>query len=332
MDPTLDANIASESSPEVEVQASDVTAESSPAETTASGEQAPKTLLDAVNEAIEEPKAETPAAEEKKDDAPAPELTEDQKDKLLPFNEHPRFKELITQKNEFRAKTEELTQTVEQFKPKVEQFDQITSYMEQNRLQPQEVQEGFKLMAMLKNNPAEFAKAISPYLQQAAQFTGDILPDDLKAEVDGGYMTQERARELASLRANSQFQTQNLQERLTAERQARKQDMLHRTVEANRTAVNNLEAQWKQADPDWDKKAPFVMNELRILTMDNPPRNPNEAVALAEKARASVEERLRGVMPQRKAVTPTPQGRAAGTTPTKKPTSLREVVDLALQG
>ena len=52
---------------------------------------------------------------------------------------------------------------------------------------------------------AAFEK-LNPVYHRAASMNGYILPEDLQREVDAGYVTSERAQELARLRAQSEFQ------------------------------------------------------------------------------------------------------------------------------
>ena len=81
----------------------------------------------------------------------------------LPFHNHPRWKEIVSERDTL--------------KPKAEQFEKITSFMSSNGLTTQEVAEGFQIMALMKTNPAEAHKKISEYKATLDVYVGDKLPD-----------------------------------------------------------------------------------------------------------------------------------------------------------
>src|SRR3954469_17015945 len=109
----------------------DAPADPSPA---GDAKEASPSLLDVVK-AVVEPKveAEAPsaAAPEKNDAAtpePAPELTEAEIAEL-PFHNHPRFKEVLTQRNALRGELAEVQTKLRQYEPDAQQWGNVRAFM-----------------------------------------------------------------------------------------------------------------------------------------------------------------------------------------------------------
>ena len=70
----------------------------------------------------------------------------------VPFHKHPRFKEVIDQRNSFRDRAE--------------QYDKITDFLDTNNLSAEEAAQGFQIMAMMKSDPKAALDALNPFVQQ----------------------------------------------------------------------------------------------------------------------------------------------------------------------
>ena len=119
------------------------------------------TLLDVLKTAADVPTdpGGSPDPAKKGTDKPDPATDAPEKDaketddSKLSFHNHPRWQEVVGQ-------NKSLKEQVHTLEPDADQFRKINSFMEEHRLSPDEVGEGFILMAMMKNgDPRAIQKA-----------------------------------------------------------------------------------------------------------------------------------------------------------------------------
>lgn len=244
-----------------------------------------KNVVKAKPDAVPSPAVDTQAttkdsvAGEKavKDDASSNTKTEEK----LPFHNHPRWKELLTERDSFKTRAE--------------QYDKVDTYMKQNQLSPSEVAEGFQVMSLLKHNPVEAYKVLSGHLSRLAPLVGETLPDDISKRVDSGDVDIESAKELAKARAQANLLAQQ-QTLANAERQnyeyAEKQTTIKNSVVAWEDSI-------KQRDPDYSAKQRFVMDKVRLMVQNEQPNTPQDAINLVERAYADVNEAMKSFIPKR---------------------------------
>lgn len=229
----------------------------------------------------------------------------------VPFHNHPRWKEMISERDAL--------------KPKAEQYEKITTFMQNAGLSSKEMADGMHVMAMMKTNPAEAYKALQAYVQQLAPIVGEVLPDDLKKDVEEGYINDTRAKELARLKAERDFAAARQAE---AHQRAEQNELVARQT-AMHDAVATWEASEKAKDPDWTAKQEMVMDRVKALLVTERPSNPSEAVELARRALADVNSRLRPFAGRNVSLrSPTSSLSSANTRP--KPSSLEDIVRLGL--
>lgn len=253
----------------------------------------PTSLLDAVKRAVNKPAdagsstVETNGKSADADSSPAPSLDDKGQDKAkveadqkLPFHNHPRWKEVVTERDAYRSDAGE--------------YRKITTYMSQNGLTPEEVTEGFQIMALMKTNPAEAHKKISEYKAHLDPYVGEKLPEDIAKRVEEGYIDEESAKQLASYKAAEQLQQQRQQHAMN----------LHAEQARNgiHAAVVNWEQQMKVKDPDWSAKQELVTDQVKLMLASERPSTPEEALALVERAHSITRERLSRFAPQRRPV------------------------------
>jgi hypothetical protein len=242
------------------------------------GESPNPTQKDAVSET--EPKSdEAPKDEAKKDEDPA-------KDEKLPFHKHPRWQEVLRERDSF--------------KDDATQYRQITEYMGQNQLTTQEVAEGFRIMAAMKNDPLKAREMLSQYTRSLDEFAGVVLPQDLNKRVEEGVMDQQSAQELAIAR-NIAAQNAARAEQLAQSQQVQYQQMSHQAIHS---AVSGWEDSIKTRDVDYAAKQNLVLDRARSYLLQGQPQTPEQALAIVEKAYADVNETLRGFAPRRQPVRP----------------------------
>jgi hypothetical protein len=313
-------------SPDMSAQITDESAESSPA----SGETEPDFLSvarsvveadDAPEADGDEPEAEAAAPEPEAEASPADENDQegqaepdDENFSDAPFHNHPRFKKLVAQRNEYRAGHE--------------QFQKIQGYLVENGLTGEEAAEGFEVMALLKRDPNAAWAKLKPIVQNLLVATGSVLPEDLKSRVQRGEIARDAAMEMSRLRAGQQTLTQQQE----FERQRQAQVEAHQATQAIKAEVGNWEMGLRARDPDFDAKYDVIEGQvLRLQRTEGMPRTPAEAKAQLDRAYQAANQVFASSQPRRPGLKPVTGGRASGT-PRAEPTSMEEVVRRALDG
>lgn len=269
---------------------------------TASPAAPAKTLADVVKETaaaaassatpaekVEEEAAEvTETAPETKDASESEEKAEeepklDDKDKALPFNSHPRFRELVKERNEFKQKTE-------QAEPALKRDAALAKYCQENSISNEEFISAMEVAALLHNDPKKALDTLRNYVETLELTLGNKLPTDLQKEVDDGAISEARAKELASLRVKAQgleYTGKKTEAQVVQERQ-----------QVITNAVNSWDQSKRSSDPSYDKKYPLIEKTFVALCMSNPPQSAAAAIQLAEKAYAEVNTALGTLVPK----------------------------------
>jgi hypothetical protein len=318
-----EASPASDEIAEVTAPAEIEATDANPAEssTVDEGAKEPVDLLSVVKSAVEKPAeaAESPAAEgevEAEAEVPPEGETEAEDDADLPFHNHPRFKQLVSERNEFREGHE--------------QYGRITGFMSEHGLSGEEFSQGMGVMAAIKSGDPTLLGQARDYFQNGLQILnerlGHVLPDDLRERVEDGLIDEDTARELAQSRAAETLRTTQAEEREAADSQA--EEVRARTALATSlaTAVDGWERATKAADPDYSRKAELVetMCHAIVKRTGQVPDTAEKAVALAKEAYAEVNRQFKALLPPRRPIETTPRG---SSTPTKaEPKSLREAI------
>ena len=240
-----------------------------------------------------------------------PEGTDKAADKL-PFHNHPRWKEMLTER--------------EALKPRAEQYDKIVNFMNTNSLSPNEMADGMRVMALMKHNPIAAYEQLQTYIKKLAPFTGEELSPEIKAKVDEGFVDHDTAKELSRLKAEKEFLNQRSEEiyqQQLANQQASSQKAMY-------DAVVGWESAEKARDPDWAAKYEMVQDRVRSLMSTVKPSNAEEAVQLARRALSDVNDRLRPLAGRNTAIrAPISSLSSANTRPV--PRSIEDIVRMGLQ-
>jgi hypothetical protein len=262
----------------------------------------------------EEPKPDELDAQE---DSEGEEETTDGKDDRLDKN--PRFKELARQKNEFKAKAEAYEQQVSQFKQEIEQLKpyaqdavQLHSFLRENSIPNEEFAEAAQILALSKRDPSAALAKLIPHVQSLQRFTGELLPEDLAADVEQGAIDHKRATELAAYRhkmALLEQQQTNAYQQQQLEQQRQQAEYQQRSFKAMQDAVLSKVDHLKKSDPDFDKIINYAVSEAHVQYAQNPARTPGEAVAMFDQSYQKVSDDLRKMRAQ-----PTPVRQPVSTT------------------
>lgn len=268
---------------------------------------------DSLNESDAEAKKEESGGE-KEDATEGEEKTEKQEEvvegKPVPYE---RFKEVIAEKNELKAKIEN------EYVPKARNFDSIQGYCQQNDISPEKFQEALRAQAILSKvengqaEPSEALKVLEPIIAALKGMTGDRLPDDLQNKVDAGKIELEDAKEMAQLRAKTKFGEAGLKRQQQGEAQ-RHQQQFQAQCE---TAADQWDAGKRASDPDYkpkkesepdgkfelvrDKYLALLHQQGRDGSYVNLIDTPQKMSALLERAYQAVDATYKGVFNKRPA-------------------------------
>lgn len=303
----------------------------------AAAAEKPKSALDAVLKVMGKAPATKPDAEKKKEGDPATApvdekehqaagegekewITREDYAKLPPVVRR-RIGKLTEQRNEARDQAKA-------FEPKAKTYDDLFTYCTGHGLSAEDFSFGLELMALVKSDPAQAWERLQPVLRDLQAHVGEILPNDLAKEVEDGKLSEDRAKELARARRESDrlrkqgAQRNEEQQRADGERQLRD----NHTKVTN--AIKGWEEQWAKTDPDYKRKSGRVFERMMLL-MQGKDITPASAVEYAEQAKQDVEGWIKEILPPKREVKPGPTGGAGGSS-RKQPTSALEAARLAV--
>lgn len=238
----------------------------------------------------------------------------------VPFHKHPRWQEMLRERDGYKAKAD--------------QFDAIGTFARQNNLTAEELNQGFEIMALMKNNPAKALELLAPHLSNLELATGRKLPDDLQKKVEDGLLDDETAQELARTRIEAQTNRARAEQTESERQQERERQAAEAAVSAAQ-AMQGAVVQWeegiKQRDPDYSHKQRFVTDRVRALMAEKGrPQNAEEAVALVKEAYDDVTKQMRTMLPKREQVRAVTSDQSS-TRATAAPKTMEEAIRGALR-
>jgi hypothetical protein len=329
---TIDVNQGAESSASQATEAQGVAAESSTAD---EGVKAPATPLEAVKAALEatssSDKTDKPATESPTRDADAKESKTsgadepyEEEDKNFSKVANQRIRTLVEQRNAAQSRLEEVTKTADAYTAVVERVRATGASAAQ-------IDEAMALLTEINRNPIKAFEMLTPIYQSLEQFVGNRLPSDLQEKVDSGHIDEDSAREIARLRNSSKFAETQHQQFVQQTQQQTDEDSLKSLKNAIGQASTDWDAKWKGSDPDYQRKLPFVMAEIRAQIAEaGGITSPQQAVKIADAALKKVNESLTGLMPQKREIK-TPTGGFQSGNAAPKPRTALEAANLALR-
>lgn len=197
----------------------------------------------------------------------------------VPFNKHPRFKHLIKVRDGLKTERDA-------FKEDAGRYQNVQRFMDENGINAKETASAFQFMAAFRRGQfVEAWEMIKPTVQELLVRAGEVLPQDLKDEVQSGVITQERAQELARERAK----TKSLETGRTFDQQMRDRQQ----NQAQSQALHNSAVVWARdrakRDPQFDAKQPLLMKEVAwLISQEGKPDTPEGVKAQLEKAYKAV--------------------------------------------
>jgi hypothetical protein len=238
----------------------------------------------------------------------------------VPFNKHPRFRKLIAEKNEQK-------ELATKYQTDSEQYKKITNFIELNNLTAKDAVEGFKLMAMLRNNPEDGYKRLQAHMDNVGKLTGQNLPEDIQAKVNDGYLDEDAAKELSQARASlnrERSMRQHTQKRFSNAAQSASEERLSDTIKT-----------WGEAtltnDPDFSLKQDEFNDRISALVSERgKPKSPEDVLSIANDAYDTINERFKSRQLSKQPLKSTTKGKLGGV-PVAEPSNMRDIVSQALQ-
>lgn len=271
-----------------------------------------KSMLDAIQAAVKTEKS--PGSEQKSEDSKADdqaktkaedgkagkkpdEMSEEEIAAMTP-NQQRRIRELNDRMKAAEAETET-------YKGKAENFDRVVGFMQKSNLTSSDVNNGFEIMAAIKNDPTRALEMLAPIMRTLMAETGNVLPDDLRAQVESGEISEAHAVELSRLRANTSLSEKQRQVQAEREQEQRAADERQKQVDTSLRTADAWSTEKRKLDPDWDKKHPLVAEkiDLRVRT-EGFPKSEQEMRQWLDDALTDVEKRIKAFLPKPKAIDP----------------------------
>lgn len=227
--------------------------------------------------------AETESTEEQKEESSEEkeQETEQEREKFIP-----------------RERFDEVNTKLKNAEPLANAQYQLVDWCRKNNIGDQEFGEALNTWALAKSNPQEFVKRLQQKIEEVGVVTGSKLPKDLADEVEGGSLSEARAKELAQLRLKANGHEGVL--RKTAE------ETQAAWVQAMSQTMTSWASTKMAVDPDFvPKKDPkavdgkfedFLMR-FQALTSQKPPQNFADVTLLAEEAYKATEAMIKRFRP-----------------------------------
>lgn len=233
-----------------------------------------------------------------------------------------RIRELVETTKSVKGEFEQVQRDLTELKPKAERMDELSGFMREHAIQPEHLNNALGLTAMINKGDYQSAlPVLEALLNQVRSAAGEVLPPDLKSQVDLGYITEKHAKELHKAKLAEKRATdavQKTQERETTERAQRELNVLVGTVTKAADAWSQEQA---TSDPDWNQKRDLVTDamelELRKLGPEGYPRTEKAVRDLLVKVKQAVDGRTARFRPTPKAIdnvtgrSPSPRSSAA---------------------
>lgn len=286
----------------------------------------PRSVLEAVQRAVDsagtgksskpegekEPESDKPGAEAAKGTAEAEgelgPLTDEEFHKYGPKTRR-RIHQLLDKAKGLEAQVADLG-------PKAEAFQKMADFVSRAGMTRDEVNQLMEVGALLKSDPFAALEQVRPVYERLLALTGNVLPDDLKQQVDGGYIPEATARELSQRRSREAISAETSKREEESRAVAAERERLTKLADSAANAVAKWETDWQASDPDYQAKRDLVGEKIelamtRAANAGKLPRSEAEAVALAKKALADVNATFTRLRPQASEIRPNPQGSAS---------------------
>ena len=212
----------------------------------------------------------------------------------LPFGKHPRFREIIQERNEARTK-------VQEYEADAGQYRTMRKYLDQMEISEEDAAQAIILAAQLKH-AKEGRYDAEKVLQTLAKMQSDIstragkaLPPDIQERVDEGLIDDDTAKELAQARL---FREEADQAKSKLDVRETDDETKQRIRQFTDTATR-WESAVKARDPDYERKKEAIADYVKTLRYERGnPTTPDEVLVLLRDAYRTVNTRFGRMIPK----------------------------------
>lgn len=285
----------------------------------------PKTALDVVLSALRKPEdgkatAAEPAGAVESPESPSAAIEEPQDESLADVPKLPdeTFRALP---KEARTAFNQLRKQVNDLRPAAERGKAVGEYLQSAGMTSEEFAELQQVGALLKHDPAKAREVLLEHLDRLNDYLGLKMPDDIASDVEQGFVSEERGREISELRAKTRAAEAALA--------AREADAATRSVVG---AVEAWETQTRGTDPDFDHKLPNIRQAVELeavkrMSAGKPVLNPQDALQIVRKAYDEANAMVARFRPKPAPVPVSPSSAAlVPAAPVREPTTPMEAV------
>lgn len=234
-------------------------------------------------------------------------------DSKLPFNNHPRWKEVLAERDTARTEVSQYRQQYEAARPVIEAHKSVVDFLQASGINDQAYKETLQLRALMNTDPEKALAQLMPIVTSLEAVVGKGIATDLLQKVKDGVLDEDSAKEITKLRA------QTKQRDLTT--QNHQQEQQRQVVTQMEQSVNSWFSSKKTADPAFDNKVDLINGQFSTLVQQAPPKSSIEVTALLEKAYTIVNEKLAKFQPTPKKIKPPLNSNASRTVP-KEPENI----------
>lgn len=306
----------------------------SPAASSTATAEKPKSMLEAVQAALNKPKADaSPAAKtDGSEEAPEqPDPVSDDGDAEPPdFTKEERAQLSVKTSNRIRyldRQAKRFQREAETYRPEAEQMGKIKQFISSAKLNEQEVNAGFEMMRLMKNDPEQAYEKLVPIFVSLRKLVGEVLPADLQEKVAKGIMPEDEARRLS--RSTAALELRKTRETAQTEQATQAAATQAQTEQwnAGAQALNSWEDNWKKTDIDYQRKLPDVQEKIELELLRWKAKSqiptPQQAREIADKALAEVNKRSKRTV---KPIDAGPSGSPSNPAAQPKPKNYHEAV------
>ncbi|MGX5775471.1 hypothetical protein [Methylorubrum zatmanii] len=223
----------------------------------ANGESGERNLLSVVRDAVDktqapDQQAASPAEgseEGREPDANEPKPRDDENYTDVPFHKHPRFQEVIRERNAFKADAGE--------------YRKVKTFLDDNGVSAEEAADLLTVGALAKTNPAKAWELAKPWVVKVMQAAGEILSPEMQAKVEAGELSREAAFEVS--RARASVQSSEASQSFRAQQEQRRQ--VEKAAEDIRGAAVDWERERQARDPNFAAKVEPILREVAYRRM-----------------------------------------------------------------
>lgn len=231
----------------------------------------------------------------------------------VPFHKHPRFQDIIRQRNGFREDAG--------------RYQNVVGYLNENNLTSEEAANALATFARAKVDPAGAFAELKPWLQGLLVAAGEVMPDDIKSRVEKGEITADVGLELSRERAKAKsHETRQGFEAQRSERTAQT-NLVTELV----TTADSWAADRRVKDPNFAAKEPLLLREVAFLQQqEGRPKDKAGVLAQLKKAYDAVNKSFKppaaaAPAARKPAIKPVTGGNVTGTVREKPKTTLEIV-------